>query len=123
MHHVAAVLAALVFIAIMSLIEPRARLAYNAILAAGASGAYLSGGGFGVWELPYAMLAGGVVSYLGLRSFRLIGLAWLMHTGWDLAHHFWGSPIWPFLDDSSLGCALFDAVIGAWFLAGAPSWR
>ena len=39
--------------------------------------AYLSGG-FGIWELIYSLLATPVV-YAGLRSYRFIGIAWLMH--------------------------------------------
>ena len=27
-----------------------------------------------------------------------------MHAAWDLAHHFWGNPIWPFMPASSWGC-------------------
>jgi hypothetical protein len=87
---------------------------------AGASGVYLSGG-LGLWELLDAAVAGGVVAYLGLRSHRFIGLAWLMHAGWDLVHHFYGSAIWPFMPTSSFGCMIFDALIAMWFLAGAPS--
>jgi hypothetical protein len=111
---------ALVFIAIMSRVREPARRNYNAIFVAGASGVYLSGG-FGLWELLYTAVAGGVVSYLGLRSHRFIGVAWLMHAGWDLAHHFYGNALWPFMPTSSFGCTIFDSVIAIWFLAGAPS--
>src|SRR5882672_3391539 len=78
---------AFVFIAIMSRVREPARGNYNAILAAGASGVYMSGG-FGLWEVAYAAVACGVVGYLGLRSYRFIGLAWLMHASWDCLHHF-----------------------------------
>jgi len=44
-----------------------------------------------------------------------------MHSGWDILHHLWGNPIWPFMTTSSFGCMIFDALIAAWFLAGAPS--
>ncbi len=116
------VLGAMFFIAVMGRVPHPMRREYNAVLVAGASAAYLSGGGFGVWELPYVAIAGGVVSYLGLRSYRWIGVAWLMHTVWDLAHHSFGNPLWPFLETSSMGCAIFDAVIAIWFLMGAPTW-
>ncbi len=112
--------AALVFIVLMSLVKEPARRNYNAIFVAGASAAYL-GGGLGVWELPYIAVAGGVVSYLGLRSHVWIGVAWLMHTAWDIVHHAYANPIWTFMPTSSAGCAVFDAVIAIWFLAGAPS--
>jgi hypothetical protein len=44
-----------------------------------------------------------------------------MHAAWDLPHHLYGSPIWPFMRTSSLGCMVFDSLIAVWFLAGAPS--
>lgn len=111
--------AAVVFVAAMSLLKDPTRRSFNAILAAGAASAYLSGG-LGPWELIYPLVAG-VVSYFGLRSYRFIGIAWLMHAGWDTVHHFYGNPIWPFMPTSSFGCLIFDALIAVWFLAGAPS--
>jgi hypothetical protein len=113
-------ISAIVFVLIMSLVKEPARRSYNSILVAGASGVYLSGG-LGPWELLYAAIAGGVVAYLGLRSHRFIGLAWLMHAGWDLVHHFHGNAIWPFMPTSSFGCMIFDTLIAIWFLVGAPS--
>jgi hypothetical protein len=113
------VVAALAFIAIMSLVREPARRSFNAILLAGAAGVYLSGG-LGPWELLFpAALA--VVAYRGLHSYRYIGLGWFMHSGWDLVHHFYGQPIWPWAPSSSFGCLIFDAVIAIWFIAGAPS--
>ncbi|HEY4049762.1 MAG TPA: DUF6010 family protein [Acidobacteriaceae bacterium] len=112
-------LAAGLFIALMSLIPHPARRTFNAILAAGAVGAYLSGG-FGKWELIYPVIATPIV-YLGLRSYRFIGIAWLMHAAWDLPHHLWGNPIWPFQRTSSFGCMVFDSVIAVWLLLNAPS--
>lgn len=116
---VAPAAAAVVFVLVMSLLKEPTRRSFNAILVAGASGAYLSGG-LGMWELIYPVVAG-VVSYFGLRSFRVIGLAWLMHAGWDTVHHLYGNPIWPFMPTSSFGCLVFDSLIAIWFLAGAPS--
>jgi len=109
------------FVAIMSLVPHPARRSFNAIFAAGAVGAYI-GGALGPWELIYPVLATPVV-YLGLQSYRAIGVAWLMHAGWDLPHHLLGHPIWPFVRTSSLGCLIFDSLIAVWFLAGAPSFR
>jgi hypothetical protein len=63
----------------------------NALLAAGASGVYLSGG-FGLWELIFPVLVMPVV--VGLRSYPFIGVAWLMHAGWDVVHHLYGNAIW-----------------------------
>ena len=110
---------AVIFVLVMSLVKEPTRRTLNAIVVAGASGVYLSGG-FGPWELLYPAIATPVV-YLGLRSYRFIGLAWLMHSCWDIVHHLWGNPIWPFMPTSSFGCLIFDAVIAVWFLAGAPS--
>lgn len=112
-------LAAVVFVLVMSLVKEPARLKLNAVLVAGASGVYLSGG-LGLWELlvPASMLP---VVYRSLGSHRFIGLGWLMHAGWDLVHHLYGNAIWPFMPTSSLGCMIFDALIAVWFLAGAPS--
>lgn len=110
---------ALCFVLIMSCVPEPMRRTLNAILAAGTCGAYLNGG-FGIWELIYPVLATPVV-YLALRSYRFIGVAWLMHAAWDLPHHLWGNPIWPFMPTSSWGCMMFDALIAMWFLAGAPA--
>lgn len=74
----------------------------------------------GPWELAYPLLATPVV-YAGLRSYTFIGIAWLMHTARELAHHLWGNPIWPFMRTSSWGCLVFDVIIAIWFLAGAPA--
>ena len=61
------------------------------------------------------------VAFLGLRSYRWIGMAWLLHTVWDAAHAATGSPILPFAEHSSLGCAICDPVIALWYFANAPS--
>ena len=119
MHVIGPALGAGLFVAIMSLVPHPARRSFNAIFAAGAVGAYV-GGGFGVWELVYPVVATPVV-YLGLRSYRAIGIAWFMHAAWDLPHHLTGHPIWPYMSASSLGCMVFDSLIAVWFLLGAPS--
>jgi hypothetical protein len=110
---------AVVFVLVMSLLKEPTRRNFNAILVAGAGGVYLSGG-FGLFEVLYAAVATGLVAYLGLRSHRFIGLGWLMHSVWDLLHHLYGNPIWPFMPTSSFGCLIFDGLIAIWFLAGAP---
>ena len=111
---------AVVFVLLMSIVPEPARRRFNAVFVAGASGVYLSGG-FGPWELLYPALTMPVV-YLALDSYRWIGIAWLMHAGWDVVHHLWGNPIWPFMATSSWGCMIFDTLIAIWFLVGAPSW-
>ncbi len=119
MDYVGPAIGAAIFILVMSLVQEPTRRTLNGILVAGAGGVYLSGG-FGLWELLYPAIATPVV-YRGLQSHRFIGLAWLMHACWDLPHHLWGNPIWPFMPTSSFGCMIFDALIAIWFLAGAPS--
>jgi hypothetical protein len=92
--YVGPVLGAVVFVIVMSLVKEPARRRFNAVFVAGASGVYLSGG-LGLWELSFPAIVGGVFAYCGLRSYRFIGLAWIMHSGWELVHHFYGNPIWP----------------------------
>jgi hypothetical protein len=119
MDSVGPVIGAALFVLVMSFVSEPTRRTFNAILVAGASGVYLNGG-FGVWELLYPLIAL-PVAYRGLQSYRFVGLAWLMHASWDLPHHLWGNPIWPFMPTSSFGCIIFDALIAVWFFAGAPS--
>jgi hypothetical protein len=124
MDYVGPAIAAFLFVLVMSLVPEPARRTLNAVIVAGVSGVYLSGG-FGLWELAYPIVATPVV-YRALHSYRYIGLAWLMHAAWDLAHHLWGNPIWPFMPTSSFGCFVFDSLIAFWFLADAPAligWR
>jgi hypothetical protein len=114
------VVIAIAFILLTSLIREPARQKFMAVLVAGAGGAYLSGGGFGGWEMAFCAVVA-VCAYQGLRSYRFIGIGWLLHTGWDILHHLYGNPIIPFSATSSLGCAICDPVIAAWCFAGAPS--
>jgi len=107
------------FVLIMSFVREPTRRTLNAVIVAGASGVYLSGG-FGIWELVYPAVVTPVV-YRALRSYRYLAVAWLMHAAWDLTHHAWGNPILPFMQTSSFGCFVFDSVIAVWFLAGAPA--
>jgi len=118
---IAPVLIGLLYVVLMSLVPDRHRRPLNAVMVAGAEAAYLSGG-FGVWELAFTAVLT-AVAYRGLESWRWIGVGWLLHTGWDIAHHLWGEPILPFAGDSSLGCAICDPVIALWCLAGGPSLR
>jgi hypothetical protein len=108
-----------VFVIVMSRVREPTRRILNAVIVAGASGVYLSGG-FGVWELVYPVVVTPVV-YRALHSYRSIGIAWLMHAAWDVAHHLWENPIWPFMQTSSFGCCVFDLLIALWCVAGAPT--
>jgi len=114
--YVGPVLGAGLFVLMMSRVPEPTRRILNALIVAGASGVYISGGGFGAWELLCPLVAM-PMAYRGLTSYRAIGLAWLVHSAWDLPHHLWGNPIWPFMPASSLGCFIFDALIAMWFFA------
>jgi hypothetical protein len=114
-----ALLAAVAFISLCSLIPDPERRRFNAILVAGAGAAYL-GAGLGPWEFAFTSLAT-LVAYKGLDSYRYIGLAWLMHVAWDVMHHLYGDPIVWCVPTSSAQCAVCDAVLAGWFIGGAPS--
>jgi hypothetical protein len=111
---------ALVFILLTSLIQEPSRKNFMAIMVAGAGSAYLSGGGFGKWELAFCTVMA-FCAYRGLRSYSFIGIGWLLHTAWDVLHHLYGNPLLPFSATSSLGCAICDPVIAIWCFMGAPS--
>ena len=72
--YVAPVIAAGVFILLMGFVLEPARRTVNALIVAGASGAYLSGGAFGVWEIAHPVVAM-TFAYAGLRSYRSIAIA------------------------------------------------
>ncbi|MFE5258089.1 DUF6010 family protein [Streptomyces coelicoflavus] len=112
----------LLVVLLMSLVPSRHRRPLNALGIAGAGGVYFSGGGFGAWELPFGALML-YVAYRGLTSWTYIGIGWLLHTAWDVAHHLKGNPILPFAHDSSLGCAICDPVIALWCLSGGRPLR
>ncbi len=115
----APIVIALVFIALTSFIAEPQRRDFNAIMVAGAGAAYL-GAGLGAWEFLYTSVAT-YLAYRGLRSYTFIGIAWLLHSGWDVVHHFYANPIVPFVATSSRGCAICDPVIALWCFVGAPS--
>ncbi|QXV58028.1 DUF6010 family protein [Amycolatopsis sp. TNS106] len=117
---IAPILVGLVYVVLMSLIHEPHRRRFNAVMVAGAGAAYLSGGGLGIWEFAFAAVVT-YVAYRGLESWTFIGIAWLLHTGWDVVHHLKGAPIIPFLHDSSFGCAICDPVIAIWCFAGGRS--
>jgi hypothetical protein len=114
------VIVALLFILAASLLKEPGRQQLMAILVGGAGAAYLSGGGLGIWEFVFTAVMT-VFAWRGIESYRFIGTGWLLHTGWDLVHHFHGHPIIPFLPASSLGCAITDALLALWFFANVPS--
>jgi hypothetical protein len=116
---VAPVVVAVIFIAACSLFREPSRRNFSAIMIAGAGAAYLNGGLLG-WEFafcaPIALLA-----FWGLNDYRFIGLGWAFHTVWEVIHHFYGTPIVPFVPSSSAGCAICDSILALWYFRGAPS--
>ena len=121
---VAPLLVAWVYIAACSLIREPQRRQFNAIMIAGAGAAYLNGG-LGPWEFAFTPVVTWF-AYRGLHDYRFLGVGWLLHTAWDVVHHRYGSPIVPFVPESSFGCAICDLGLAAWCFAGGPSalgWR
>ena len=110
---------AFVFILVFSQVREPYRQKLNALLIAGA-GAIYWGGGFGAGEFPFAIPMF-YCAYRGLTDYRFIGFGWLLHTAWDVAHHFYGNPIVPFAPDSSAGCAICDPILALWFFLKAPT--
>jgi len=117
---IAPILVGLVYVVLMSLIHEPHRRRFNAVMVAGAGAAYLSGGGLGIWEFAFTAVVT-YVAYRGLESWTFIGVAWLLHTGWDVVHHLKGAPIIPFAEHSSFGCAICDPVIAIWCFTGGRS--
>jgi hypothetical protein len=108
-----------VLVVLVSLLREPARQRFMAIFVAGAGAAYLNGG-LGVWEFAFTALAT-VCAYRGLTSYAFIAVAWLLHAGWDMLHHLYGTPIVFLQPTSSAGCAITDTLIAIWFFLGAPS--
>ena len=115
------VLIALLFIGLCGLLKEPARRSFSAVFVAGAGSAYLSGG-FGLLEMLFCLAITGL-AYRGLSDHRATGVAWLLHSVWDLAHDLWGNPNIPFAPSSSFGCFVCDPVIASWYLLDAPSLR
>lgn len=116
---VAAIMIAFVFIGVMSLVKEPYRQKINALLIAGAGAVYWSGG-LGIWEFAFSSVML-FVAYKGLKNYHFIGIGWLLHTGWDILHHFYADPIVYFEPSSSAGCAICDPILAIWFFFGAPS--
>ncbi|WP_158845769.1 DUF6010 family protein [Saccharothrix deserti] len=114
---VTALLIGVLYVCLNSFIREPHRRRFNAIMVAGAGAAYLSGGGLGVWEFVITAVIT-YCAYRGLESWTFIGIAWLVHTASDVVHHLQGTPIIPFAEHSSLGCAICDPVIALWAFAG-----
>jgi len=114
-----AVIAALLYIILSSLLKEPVRQKLSAIIVAGAGAAYLNGG-FGGLEFAFCTLMT-FIAFKGLTQYYFIGIGWLLHTCWDIMHHLYGNPIVPFAPSSSAGCAVCDTVLALWFFMKAPS--
>lgn len=118
-HIISPLFIAAVWIAAFSAIKEPGRQNLSALMIAGAGAAYLNGG-LGVWEFAFCALLT-FMAYRGLKDYRFIGAAWILHAGWDILHHLYGNPIVPFVPLSSAGCAICDLGLAAWYWLGAPS--
>lgn len=107
-----------ILIGLISLLREPARQKFSAVFVAGAGAAYF-GGGFGLWEMAFCAVVT-LLAYRGLADYRAIGVAWFLHSGWDLAHDLYGNPILPFAPASSFGCMVCDPTLALWYLLGAP---
>lgn len=114
-----AILIAIIYIALSSLVKEPNRQKLSAIIVAGAGAAYLSSG-LGGWEFAFCSIMT-FIAFKGLTNYRYIGIAWLLHTCWDIAHHLYAQPIVPFSPSSSAGCAVCDTVLAIWFFLKAPN--
>lgn len=116
---IVAILIGLAYITLVSLFKEPNRQKFNAIMVAGAGAAYLNGG---LMELEFVFCSiMTFVAFKGLKNYYWLGIGWLLHTGWDFVHHYYGNPIVPMDPLSSLGCAICDPIIAIWFFMGAPS--
>ncbi|GGL09923.1 DUF6010 family protein [Mangrovihabitans endophyticus] len=120
LRYIVPVVIALIWAGAFAFVPEPHRRRLNAVVVGGAGAAYISGGSFGLAELAFTAVMTGV-AYAGLRSWTFIGIAWLLHTGWDVLHHRRGAPLIPSQHDSSLGCAICDPVIALWCFAGGRS--
>jgi hypothetical protein len=116
---IAAVGIAFIYIVLFSLVKEPDRQKLSAIVAAGAGAAYWSGG-MGVWEFAFGTIML-FVAFKGLANYYFIGIAWLLHTSWDVVHHLYANPIVSFVPSSSAGCAVCDPILAIWYFFRAPS--
>ncbi len=114
-----AIILALIFIAIMSVLKEPLRQKINAGLIAMAGGAYINGGLMPFDQLFNVLLV--FMAYKGLQNYKFIALGWILHTCWDIIHHFYANPIDVTRPDSTNVCAFFDPIIALWFYFQAPS--
>ena len=115
----APLLVAAILIFLVSLLREPGRRKFSAVFLAGAGAAYLSGG-LGLAEFAFCALIT-FLAYRGLDNYRYIAIGWVLHTCWDLVHHYHGNPIIIFDPTSSIGCAICDLGLAAYYAIGAPA--
>ena len=112
-------------IVLSSLAEGSKRRQLNAIVLASVASVYADAG-FGFWEFPFIFVIG-YCAYRGLRAtddragYTMIGLGWLLHGLWDLAHHVNGWPMITWWPAASIECVIIDAILTVYFWTGAKS--
>ena len=77
-------------------------------------------GGLGLAEFAFCALIT-LLAYRELDNYRYIAIGWVLHTCWDLVHHYHGNPIIIFDPTSSIGCAICDLGLAAYYALGAPA--
>ncbi|MCC3406986.1 MAG: hypothetical protein JGK17_15605 [Microcoleus sp. PH2017_10_PVI_O_A] len=97
--------------------EPRRRQV-NCILVGLAASTY-GNHSFGLTEAAGTIILL-TLGILGLGNYRWLGVAWLVHSGLDIAHHIANDPMFQYFPASSVGCAVTDPILALWFFAGAP---
>ena len=94
-----AIVVAIVLILVSSLLKEPNRQNLMPIMVRGAGAAYLNGG-LGLWEFAFTAIVT-FYAYKSLQSHSFIGLGWMLHTIWDVIHHFYRNQIIPFIQKSS----------------------
>jgi hypothetical protein len=119
MNVVGAICIATIFITIFSFVKEPQRQTINALIIAGAGATYWSGG-LGFYEFPLGLIMI-LLAYKGMKNYKFLAIGWMVHTVYDLLHHFYGHPIVPMAPSSSAGCAICDPILAIWLYFGAPS--
>jgi len=114
-----AISVAAIFITIFSFVKEPYRQQINALIIAGAGGVYWSSG-LGFYEFPLGVIMI-FLAYKGMKDYKYLALGWIVHTVYDVLHHYYGNPIIPMAPGSSAGCAICDPVLAIWLYFNAPS--
>ena len=110
---------AAIYITIFSFVKEPYRQRINALIIAGAGGVYWSSG-LGFYEFPLGVIMI-FLAYKGMKDYRYLAFGWIVHTVYDLLHHYYGNPIIPMAPTSSAGCAICDPILAVWLYFNAPS--